>query len=245
MPSGRKQCRRRRYGGSSSGGYTRPARGVTMGHAEGRRAGAPAPQPSSSSSFVGAFRAISGTGLFSCSAMCATQALYALPRVVGARRAATARRNSRPVNRHALAGPGEVHGRLRLSKPSTRHTPRHTELRAPVSRRTRASAQARWASGPRRGVGSRAHPDLVCRVHRGRGQDEGARIGEPHILCRKPHQPPTDVDGVVAAFEHPHEPVQACIRVARPHALEHCVSAAPTRWARCGRATLCSALMVS
>ena len=74
-----------------------------------------------------------------------------------------------------------------------------------------------------RGLGEGQRPlrqaDELHGVARGQRLRQGLRIGQAHVLAREAHQPPGDVEGILAAGEHAAEPVEAGLRVAVAQAL--------------------------
>ena len=56
-------------------------------------------------------------------------------------------------------------------------------------------------------------PDEVDRLLRGHGQHQRLGIGQADVLGREAHQPPRDVERVLARLQHARQPVEAGVRV--------------------------------
>ena len=63
------------------------------------------------------------------------------------------------------------------------------------------------------------HADEVARLLRGDGDGQRLRVGVADVLGGEPHQPPRDVERVLAGLEHAREPVHRGVGVAVAHRL--------------------------
>ena len=63
------------------------------------------------------------------------------------------------------------------------------------------------------------HADEVARLIRRDGKLQGTRIGKSHILARKTHDAPRDVQGIFTRFQHAREPVNRSVGIGISHRL--------------------------
>ena len=63
------------------------------------------------------------------------------------------------------------------------------------------------------------HADEVARLISRDGKLQSARIGKSHILARKAHDAPRDIQGIFARFQHACEPVNRSVGIGISHRL--------------------------